>query len=556
MNWRFALALLLAIAVVLVTPRLFPGRPAPVGAPSAAPGVSPTVTQPADTTQAVGANVQRAAIPTTPAQHADTATITTAKARLRLSSVGGALIGAEMTGFRKLGAASGQVELARPGAPLLTFQIVAGGETLAVNRATFRASPSADGTSVSYSGDVGGVPVTVEWRFAADTYHVHIKGGVEPVGYVGRLTVRAAPRAGGAFLLVQLPSTFQSSERDTIGDLSRLAYVYKQNRGSVGLVRFGKPNPGERDIRRGPLDWTGAKSKYFLVGLLAPRESDAFAELQVVGVPKVGRVASLGNATAVVPMRNGVADLEVYVGPQESRRLAALGRDFDSANPYGGWLQGVVQPIATFVIWLLLRMHEVSGLNYGWVLIAFGVLIRVILWPLNQTVMRSSIRMQRIQPELQAIQKKYNGSPEKLQAEMMRVYREHGMSPFAPISGCLPMLIPMPVLFALFFVFQNTIEFRGVGFWWMADISQRDPLFILPILMGASMLLLSWLGTRNSPPNPQATMMMYTMPVVMTIAFVNFAAGLNLYYAAQNIASLPQQWLIANERAKASPRSG
>lgn len=270
----------------------------------------------------------------------------------------------------------------------------------------------------------------------------------------------------------------------------------------------------------------------------------------------MGRVASLGNATAVVPMRNGVADLEVYVGPQESRRLAALGRDFDSANPYGGWLQGVVQPIATFVIWLLLRMHEVSGLNYGWVLIAFGVLIRVILWPLNQTVMRSSIRMQRIQPELQAIQKKYNGSPEKLQAEMMRVYREHGMSPFAPISGCLPMLIPMPVLFALFFVFQNTIEFRGVGFWWMADISQRDPLFILPILMGASMLLLSWLGTRNSPPNPQATMMMYTMPVVMTIAFVNFAAGLNLYYAAQNIASLPQQWLIANERAKASPRSG
>jgi YidC/Oxa1 family membrane protein insertase len=115
------------------------------------------------------------------------------------------------------------------------------------------------------------------------------------------------------------------------------------------------------------------------------------------------------------------------------------------------------------------------------------------------------------------------------------------------------MLIPMPFLFALFFVFQNTIEFRGVSFMWLDDISQKDPYYILPVLMGLSMFALSWIGMRGAPPNPQAKMMAYVFPVMMTVFFLNLASGLNLYYAVQNIAALPQQWLIARERAKVSP---
>jgi YidC/Oxa1 family membrane protein insertase len=162
--------------------------------------------------------------------------------------------------------------------------------------------------------------------------------------------------------------------------------------------------------------------------------------------------------------------------------------------------------------------------------------------------------MQRIQPELTAIQKRYKNQPEKQQAEIFKLYKEHGMSPFSPLSGCLPMLLPMPVLFALFFVFRETIEFRGVPFLWLPDISQKDPYYLIPVFMGISMYLLSWIGLRNSPPNPQAKTMAYMFPVVMTVAFVNLASGLNLYYAVQNIAALPQQWLIARERAKAAPK--
>ncbi len=127
------------------------------------------------------------------------------------------------------------------------------------------------------------------------------------------------------------------------------------------------------------------------------------------------------------------------------------------------------------------------------------------------------------------------------------------MSPLSPLMGCLPMMLPMPVLFALFFVFQNTIEFRGVSFLWLADISQKDPYYVLPILMGISMYFLSWIGLRNSPPNPQAKMMSYMLPAVMTFFLLNLAAGLNLYYAVQNLAAIPQQWLIARERAKSTP---
>ena len=134
----------------------------------------------------------------------------------------------------------------------------------------------------------------------------------------------------------------------------------------------------------------------------------------------------------------------------------------------------------------------------------------------------------------------------------MKLYQEHGMNPFAPILGCLPMLLPMPVLFALYFVFTNTIEFRGVPFLWLPDLAAKDPYFIMPLLMGLSMLALSWIGMKSAPQTPQTRMVGYMMPAMMTVLFWNFASGLNLYYGVQNLIALPQQWLLTRERAKAA----
>jgi YidC/Oxa1 family membrane protein insertase len=339
-----------------------------------------------------------------------------------------------------------------------------------------------------------------------------------------------------------------------VQDHQSLAFaVQPWARGAVG-VSFGSLDPGERRLEPGPLRWAVTKSKYFLVGILAGAQDSSFAEASFTGGPRTSRVATEGTATVVAAIDDGQLQFELYAGPQEWRRLRALGRDFDNSNPYGGFLQPVVQPFAVIVMRILLWMRETLSLTYGWVLVLFGVTVRIVLWPLNQSAMRASLKMQRIQPELSEIQKKYKENPQKMQSEMMRVYKEHNMSPFSMFAGCLPMFLPLPVLFALFFVFQNTIEFRGVPFLWLNDISLKDPLYITPILMGVSMFVMSWVGMRGVPPNPQAKIMAYVLPAMMTFFFLNFASGLNMYYAVQNIAAIPQQWLVARERVKSAPK--
>jgi len=154
-----------------------------------------------------------------------------------------------------------------------------------------------------------------------------------------------------------------------------------------------------------------------------------------------------------------------------------------------------------------------------------------------------------VQPLLQEIQKKYKDNPERLQKEMLRLHKEHG---FNPMAGCLPMMLPYPVLIALFFVFQNSIQLRGVPFLWLTDLSAPDPIYVLPIFMAASMFLMQLVTMRSLPQQQsgQMKMMMYFMPIMMLFIFYRLASGLNLYYATANIATIPQQIWIAKERKK------
>jgi YidC/Oxa1 family membrane protein insertase len=243
----------------------------------------------------------------------------------------------------------------------------------------------------------------------------------------------------------------------------------------------------------------------------------------------------------------------LYAGPMEHDRLSRMGRDFDDVNPYG-WpgFRTIIRPVAVGVRWLLVWMHEHLSLAYGLVLVFFGILVRVLLWPLNQKAMRANMQLQAVQPLMKELQDKYKSDPQKLQQEMFKLYKEYKVN---PLGGCWPMLLPMPVLFALFFVFQNTIELRGAPFLWIPDLSRPDPLYIIPLVMGLSMYVLSKVGQMGMEPNPQMKMMLYVMPVMMTFLFLNFASGLNLYYAVSNIASIPQQWLLSRERMKRAARA-
>ena len=555
MEKRFFLALVLTALVLIVLPRLYSGisrqrQPARGpqasqdsgrrgGASSAADSVRPSSID--------SVRLPPTAVPVQGRGRADTVSVRTDLARFAFSSVDATLLDIELTRFRSLARAGRAVQLARDSMPLLQYRLVAGTDTIPFALGTMRRDSTGavgDSLRVRYSGTVGPAVVWIEYRVLPHDYVIRVAGGVTGVSGI---PVR---------LLVDLPPGIRSEEADSVEDHRYLAVAHKPAVGDAERVSFDDLDPGQQLVKPDKLTWVVVKNKYFLVGVLRPEGKAPFEGLRMVGGPRTSRSATTVYTTLVEPITDGGFEFEVYAGPQEYRRLLAMGRDFHNANPYGGWLQGVVQPFATIVMQILLWMRETFKLNYGWVLVIFGVGIRILMWPLYQSSMRASLRMQRIQPEIMEAQRRYQNNPQKQQAEMLRIYREHGMTPFSPLMGCLPALIPMPVLIALFFVFQNTIEFRGVSFLWLPDISLKDPYYIVPLVMGGSMFLLSWIGMRNAPPNPQAKIVAYFLPIMMTVFFLNFASGLNLYYAVQNIAALPQQWMIAHERAKAATKPG
>jgi YidC/Oxa1 family membrane protein insertase len=541
MDKRLPLAAALIVLVLFGVPLLFPRPPLPPP-PIAADSLAKQPAPDAALTHAVPlarANTPNSNAP--PAVKPDTVISQTAVSTTWFTNVGAVPLAVQADSYPALNGKGGKVTLRHAQEPLLRFRVITPTDTIAFDKMAFTSAKSAgaNGESVvTFTGSNGKEQATVRYELVNNNY-------------LSLVTVNLTGAASPAFLLVDLPGGFDTQEADTLGDMRALAYSVKPVTQSARGTPFTKLDSGEKKLEPGPLTWVVAKSKYFLVGLIQPVGGKPFAEAHLEGGVRTRKQATNGFATAVMPLDNGRASFELYAGPQSWKRLHDLGREFETANPYGGWLQGIVQPFSTIVMRTLLWMKKTTGLSYGWVLVIFGVTVRLLMWPLNQGAMRTSLKMQRIQPELTEVQKKYKSDPQKQQAEIMRVYKEHGMSPFSSLSGCLPMLIPMPVFFALFFVFQNTIEFRGVPFLWLHDISLHDPFYILPLVMGASMLLISWIGMRNAPPNPQAKMMMYMMPAMFVLILYNTAAGLSIYYLTQNIASLPQQWLISNERAKA-----
>src|SRR5438128_252926 len=482
---------------------------------------------------------------------ADTVWVTSPLYRLGFTTRGGALVRAELLGYRSFAKAdSGRaVELVRDGVPLLVYRRTGGGDTTLVSDWTL--TPSAtrvqvgpEGATLSFAGARDGARLALDYRFSPAEYRFAVRGRMEGFG------------PAGATLLLGLGEGLRSVEADSMDDFRHYAVVTKATK--TQRTDFGSLKPGERKILDGPFEWAGVKSKYFFIAALAVEENQPrFGAAIVEGGPRTVSASSLfGRST--VATRTPVAvtlpvppagefGYEVYVGPLEYRRLSQLGHDLDDANPYGGFLQPIIQPVSVLVVNILIWMHDRLTLAYGWVLIIFGILVRLLLWPLNQRAMESSIRMQAVAPLLKQIQDRYKNEPERLQREMMKLYKEHNVNPF---GGCLPMLLPMPVLFALFFVFANTIEFRGVPFLWLPDLARPDPYYIIPIVMGLSMFVLSKVGQIGVPPNPQTKMMLYFMPAFLTLLFLNFASGLNLYYAVSNIFSIPQQYLIAQRRLR------
>jgi YidC/Oxa1 family membrane protein insertase len=555
MEKRLLIALALAAVVILVSQKLFPSPLAPIKATADSIAVPTT----ADSSAHRGADSAIASTAARPvaaatgvdstARKVDTLSVVTPKATYHFTSLGAAPLDVVLNDYHVLPkGANKNVVIGRPHVPLLSYALLKGRDTLHLDQVKFTVDSAATTakSGIAFSADVQNTQVRIVYSFDSD-------------GYLGKVQGSIKGADSTDVLLIRLQHGLPFVEADSSDDLRSLAYVAKPLHEDAHSVPFAKLDSLEPKVERDSLAWVASKNKYFLLAVVATPPGKPFGAAVFTRGLHEPKAVSSADALILQPLtQSGGFAFEMYAGPQEWRRLNKMGHGLEHVNPYGSFLRPVVQPVATVVMQVVLWIHDKLKINYGWVLIIFGITIRLLLWPLNQGAMRNSLKLQRIQPQLQEIQKKYKSNPEKLQSEMTKLYRDHDMSPFTPLAGCLPMLIPMPVLFALYFVFQNTIEFRGVSFLWLPDLSQRDPLFILPAVMGISMYVLSWISLRSAPPNPQAKTMAYVFPVMMVVFFWRLAAGLNLYYAIQNLATLPQQWLIARERAKltVTPTSG
>lgn len=530
MERRLLFAIVLMMAVLMVPSLFMKRRPAPPRA--AGPRDSVAATQ--DTAAAPRAiAIAAPVVPVPTAPTGDTVTLMSPRAAYRFATAGATLEQATLADFRTLARGdSGRARLLRPGERMLGQRLIVAGDTIALDSLPYTIEQGGDTLRLAARAGplVHRLSITA---VSGNPYLLDVQG--EVVGLEGR----------GATLLLSLGTGFANVEADSNDNYRHYAVAARRLRPEN--VTFRSVDPGAVETVDGPFDWVGVKSKYFLgVVLSADSTAPAFGGAVLIGGPRNGRTATHLQAWVTSPVRpDGRFRYQVYLGPQEYRLLHPMGRDLDRASPYGWIFRPIVMPVATWVTQFFLFLHENLRLSYGWILVLFGVMVRVVLWPLNQRAMKSQVAMMAVQPLLQDIQKRYKNDPQKLQTEMMKVYKEHKVNPF---GGCLPLLVPMPVLLALFFVFANTIELRGTPFLWLPDLSLRDPLFVTPLVMGLSMFVLSKMSQRGMPPNPQTQMMTVVMPVMMTVLFLNFASGLNLYYAVSNLVSLPQQWLINKAR--------
>ncbi|MBI3994749.1 MAG: membrane protein insertase YidC, partial [Nitrospirae bacterium] len=230
----------------------------------------------------------------------------------------------------------------------------------------------------------------------------------------------------------------------------------------------------------------------------------------------------------------------LYAGPKEHRRLQALGVKLEETVDFGWFIYGswaIVRFIARPLFHILQFFHGFTG-NYGAAIVLLTVGVRVIFIPLSHKSYRSMKDLQVLQPQLQVLQKKHKDDKQRLQREMMELYQKNKVN---PLGGCLPMLLQIPVFVALFNVLYTTIEIRQAPFiLWIQDLSDKDPYFVLPILMGLTMLIQQKM--QPTTMDPMQAKLFLLMPVFMTFLFLNFSSGLVLYMLTNNVLTIGQQY--------------
>lgn len=316
-------------------------------------------------------------------------------------------------------------------------------------------------------------------------------------------------------------------------------------------------------VMNGKIDWVGVKNKYFTV-IIAPEEpsQEGGADFKGEHVKTKYGDREYYSASLRVPFNNlkhQRDSFRLYIGPLEYNILKENGKNYEAIFDFGSFLglKFITRPISEYLLLPLFKFLHSFIPNYGWVIIVFSFILKFALYPLTRQSYKSMKRMSQLQPKIAELKEKFKGDQQKIQKETMKLYSTYGVN---PAGGCLPMLLQMPILFALFTFFNVAIEIRQEPFiFWITNLSAPDIIYNLPFqipLFGVSAIsgLAPLLGItmffqqKMTVKDPSQKAMVYMMPFMMTFLFMGFSSGLNLYYFMFNLLSIAQQYFINHQQ--------
>ena len=389
------------------------------------------------------------------------------------------------------------------------------------------------------SGDVGGIKLVKTYTLHRGAYDMAVKHELT--------NVSTAPLSPQLYLQLVRDGSKPSGESSFYSTFTGPA-VYTEAK-KYQKVEFDEIKKKKADYEKQSSDgYVSMVQHYFASAWMLPQGVQRSISIDGVDIGSAVadccyRATMIAPMEAIAPGATKALEAKFFAGPQVETQLEKLAPGLELVKDYG-WLTILAKPL----YWLLDKLHGFIQ-NWGWSIVALVVLLKIAFYWLNAKAYASMAKMKAVNPKITEMRERLKDNPQQMQQEMMRIYREEKVN---PMGGCFPIMIQIPVFIALYWVLLSSVEMRNVP-WilWIKDLSSPDPFYILPLVMTATTLLQTALNP--TPPDPMQAKMMWFMPLIFSVMFFFFPAGLVLYWITNNILSILQQWII-NTRMGVPPQ--
>ena len=417
-----------------------------------------------------------------------------------------------------------------------TGLVGAPGQSLPNHRTPFAVEPGprelaagSDTLQLKMSAEQGGVRVVRTYTLARGSYAIDVKTEIANVG-----TEPVRPTLYMQLTRDKKPPSSVAGIASTFVPIGTYGPVVYTDAKKFQKVDFGEIEKGTQDHAKSATDgWIGMMQHYFVSAWVPKQGAERTIETaRIDGDLYTVRVRQ--PLAEIAPGASAVADATLFVGPQDQKVLESIAPGLDLVVDYG-WLTVIAKPIFE----LLQFLHGIVK-NWGWAIVLLTLIVKLAFFPLQAASYRSMAKMKKVGPKLQQLRERYGDDRVKMNQAMMELYKTEKIN---PLGGCLPILVQIPVFIALYYVLFASVELRGAPWLgWIRDLASPDPWFILPLLMAVSMFVQTKLNP--TPPDPLQAKMMLWMPLIFSVMFFFFPAGLVLYWLVNNLFSIAQQWVI------------